>query len=68
MAEASSSHPDVATLRLYLLGQLDTSRRDQVERHLEKCEVCCKTSMTVEDDRLVQLLRRREPGRTHDTD
>lgn len=67
MAEASSLHPDADILRLFLLGQLDTPRRDQVERHLENCDICCRTSMTVEDDRLVQLLRRREAGRTHGT-
>jgi hypothetical protein len=63
MTDMLPSHPDAATLRLFLLGQLDTPERDQVECHLGHCEVCCRTSLTVEhDDRLVRLLRRRGSG------
>src|SRR4051794_40826591 len=61
MADKKSMHPDVPTLRLFLLGFLEAPEGDQVGDHLERCEACCRTALTVEDDHLVGLLRWREP-------
>ena len=61
-SEIMPSHPDVATLRLFLLGHLAGARGNEVEGHLSHCDVCCRTALTVEDDRLVRLLRRQSTG------
>jgi hypothetical protein len=61
-SEIMPSHPDVTTLRLFLLGHLAGAQRNELEGHLEHCDVCCQTALTVEDDRLVRLLRRQSTG------
>jgi hypothetical protein len=64
-AQCIPTHPDHATLRSFLLGLLDDPTYDQVQDHLERCEVCCESSLTsaVEDDRLVRSLRLQDSER-----
>jgi hypothetical protein len=61
-SEIMPPHPDVATLRSFLLGHLAGAQGNEVESHLEHCDVCTGTALTVGDDRLVRLLRGQSTG------
>jgi hypothetical protein len=55
------THPDTATLRHFVLGQLSDETMDQVERHISKCSICARIAEAMPGDRLFDLLRRQSP-------
>ena len=61
------SHPDAASLRRFVLGQLRGELMRQVERHMTSCDICVKAALAVPHDHLVGLLRRPVPDSCADS-
>ena len=64
MDDAQSLHPDSAALRDFAAGRLPPDRANEVERHLNDCEVCCRALDGGPADELVLALRAARTGTT----
>jgi len=57
MVQNEVQHPDVAQLTAFGLGKLDPQRAAEIEDHVARCDPCCKTLSSLEDDTFAGLVR-----------
>jgi WD40 repeat protein len=57
MTSQSANHPSREQLSAFGLGLLESDQSAAVESHVDECQECCQSLLTVADDSLVSRLR-----------
>jgi predicted Ser/Thr protein kinase len=57
MSQETSLHPDLEQLAAFDGGRLSAAQREEVERHIASCDVCCRRLETLPEDAFTALVR-----------